>query len=125
MSKHNVVVIGNGIVEHHFIEELIDKAEPGKFALTVFSKDPRVAYDRVHLSTYFSINRDEKLIHSNTGRAVHYDTLIFATGSWPWIPPGAEGSDCFVYRTIEDLRAPQQAQRGNRRRLARPGSRAC
>ena len=137
MSKHNVVVIGNGMVGHRFIEELIDKAEPGQFTLTVFCDEPRVAYDRVHLSAWFShhtaeelslvrdgyyekhqvalllgeraitINREEKLIHSNTGRAVHYDTLIFATGSTPWIPPikGAEGPDCFVYRTIEDLEA--------------------
>lgn len=106
MSKHSVVIIGNGMVGHRFIEELIDKAEPGQFAITVFCEEPRVAYDRVHLSAYFShhtaeelslvrpgyyekhqvnlligeraitLNRDEKLIHSNTGRAVHYDTLI-------------------------------------------------
>lgn len=106
MSKHNVVVIGNGMVGHRFIEELLEKAEPDQFSLTVFCEEPRVAYDRVHLSAYFShhtaeelslvregyydkhqvnlllgeraitINRDEKLIHSSTGRAVHYDTLI-------------------------------------------------
>ncbi|ORM81836.1 nitrite reductase large subunit [Pantoea deleyi] len=143
MSKHNVVVIGNGMVGHRFIEELLEKAEPDQFSLTVFCEEPRVAYDRVHLSAYFShhtaeelslvregyydkhqvslllgeraitINRDEKLIHSSTGRAVHYDTLIFATGSYPWIPPinGAEGSDCFVYRTIEDLNAIEACSR--------------
>ena len=147
MSKHNVVVIGNGMVGHRFIEELIDKAEPGQFALTVFCEEPRVAYDRVHLSAYFShhtaeelslvregyyekhqvnlllgeraitINREEKLIHSNTGRAVSYDTLIFATGSYPWIPPikGAEGADCFVYRTIEDLNAIEACARRSKR----------
>ncbi|HCW97414.1 MULTISPECIES: nitrite reductase large subunit NirB [Pantoea] len=147
MSKHNVVVIGNGMVGHRFIEELIDKAEPGQFALTVFCEEPRVAYDRVHLSAYFShhtaeelslvregyyekhqvnlllgeraitINREEKLIHSNTGRAVRYDTLIFATGSWPWIPPikGSEGADCFVYRTIEDLNAIEACARRSKR----------
>ncbi|MXP60305.1 nitrite reductase large subunit NirB [Pantoea sp. Taur] len=147
MSKHSVVIIGNGMVGHRFIEELIDKAEPGQFAITVFCEEPRVAYDRVHLSAYFShhtaeelslvrpgyyekhqvnlligeraitINRDEKLIHSNTGRAVHYDTLIFATGSYPWIPPirGAEGSDCFVYRTIEDLNAIEACARRSQR----------
>ncbi|WP_313655090.1 nitrite reductase large subunit NirB [Pantoea sp.] len=143
MSKHNVVVIGNGMVGHRFIEELLEKAEPDRFSLTVFCEEPRVAYDRVHLSAYFShhtaeelslvregyydkhqvtlllgeraitINRDEKLIHSSTGRAVHYDTLIFATGSYPWIPPihGAEGSDCFVYRTIDDLNAIEACAR--------------
>ncbi|WP_033792580.1 nitrite reductase large subunit NirB [Pantoea septica] len=147
MSKHNVVVVGNGMVGHRFIEELIDKAEPGQFALTVFCEEPRVAYDRVHLSAYFShhtaeelslvregyyekhqvnlllgeraitINREEKLIHSNTGRAVSYDTLIFATGSYPWIPPikGAEGADCFVYRTIEDLNAIEACARRSKR----------
>ena len=147
MSKHNVVVIGNGMVGHRFIEELLEKAEPDQFSLTVFCEEPRVAYDRVHLSAYFShhtaeelslvregyydkhqvnlllgeraitINRDEKLIHSSTGRAVHYDTLIFATGSYPWIPPinGAEGSDCFVYRTIEDLNAIEACSRRSKR----------
>jgi nitrite reductase (NADH) large subunit len=147
MSKHNVVIIGNGMVGHRFIEELIDKAEAGQFAITVFCEEPRVAYDRVHLSAYFShhtaeelslvregyyekhqvnlllgeraitINRDEKLIHSNTGRAVHYDMLIFATGSYPWIPPiqGSEGSDCFVYRTIEDLNAIEACARRSKR----------
>ena len=147
MSKHNVVIIGNGMVGHRFIEELLEKAEPDQFSLTVFCEEPRVAYDRVHLSAYFShhtaeelslvregyyerhqvnlllgeraitINRDEKLIHSTTGRAVHYDTLVFATGSYPWIPPikGAEGSDCFVYRTIEDLNAIEACSRRSKR----------
>lgn len=147
MSKHNVVIIGNGMVGHRFIEELIDKAEAGQFSITVFCEEPRVAYDRVHLSAYFShhtaeelslvregfyekhqvsvllgeraitINRDEKLIHSTTGRAVHYDTLIFATGSYPWIPPikGAGGSNCFVYRTIEDLNAIEACSRRSKR----------
>ncbi|VFS58967.1 Putidaredoxin reductase [Kluyvera cryocrescens] len=80
-------------------------------------KNPRIAYDRVHLSSYFShhtaeelslvregfyekhgvkvlvgeraitINRKEKVIHSSAGRTVFYDKLIMATGSYPWIPP--------------------------------------
>ncbi|MGG6110457.1 nitrite reductase large subunit NirB [Pantoea allii] len=147
MSNHSVVIIGNGMVGHRFIEELMDKAAPGQFSLTVFCEEPRVAYDRVHLSAYFAhhtaeelslvregyyekhqvnlllgeramtINRDEKRVHSSTGRAVHYDTLVFATGSVPWIPPvaGAEGSDCFVYRTIEDLNAIEACSRRSQR----------
>ncbi|WP_256853254.1 nitrite reductase large subunit NirB [Pantoea sp. Fr+CA_20] len=147
MSNHSVVIIGNGMVGHRFIEELMDKAAPGQFSLTVFCEEPRVAYDRVHLSAYFAhhtaeklslvregyyekhhvnlllgeramtINRDEKRVHSSTGRAVHYDTLVFSTGSVPWIPPvaGAEGSDCFVYRTIEDLNAIEACSRRSQR----------
>ena len=44
-------------------------------------------------------------------------TLILATGSYPWIPPiaGAEGSDCFVYRTIEDLNAIEACARRSKR----------
>ncbi len=143
MSTVKLAIIGNGMVGHRFIEELIDKAEPGQFEITVFCEEPRVAYDRVHLSAYFShhtadelslvregyyekhgvrvllgeraitLNRQEKVIHSSSGRAVQYDKLILATGSWPWIPPiqGSDGPDCFVYRTIEDLNAIEECAR--------------
>ena len=137
MSKTNLVIIGNGMVGHRFIEELIDKMQSNQFNITIFCEEPRIAYDRVHLSSYFSdytaealslvreglyeenninvllnerailINRQRKEIHSQTGQIVSYDKLIIATGSYPWVPPikGADGADCFVYRTIEDLDA--------------------
>lgn len=122
MSKTNLVIIGNGMVGHRFVEELIDKQQSDQFAITIFCDEPRVAYDRVHLSSYFSghtaealslvrdglyaenninillgerailINRQRKEIHSQTGRIVTYDKLIIATGSYPWIPP-IKGSD--------------------------------
>ena len=117
MSKVRIAIIGNGMVGHRFIEELLDKAPAGQFDITVFCEEPRIAYDRVHLSSYFShhtaeelslvregfyekhgvkvlvgeraitINRQEKVIHSSAGRTVFYDKLIMATGSYPWIPP--------------------------------------
>ena len=64
-----------------------------------------------------TINRDEKVIHSNTGRTVYYDKLIMATGSYPWIPPikGSDSRDCFVYRTIEDLNAIEACARRSKR----------
>ena len=137
MSKTNLVIIGNGMVGHRFVEEIIDKMQADKFNITIFCQEPRVAYDRVHLSSYFSdhsaealslvreglyqendinillnepvtlINRQCKEVHSQTGRIVPYDKLIIATGSYPWVPPikGADGANCFVYRTIEDLDA--------------------
>jgi len=142
-----LAIIGNGMVGHRLIEELVEKAQPGQFEITVFCEEPRVAYDRVHLSAYFShhtaeelslvregyyqkhgikilvgerailINREEKIIHANTGRLVPYDKLILATGSRPWIPPiaGAEGADCFVYRTIEDLNGIEACARRSKR----------
>ena len=117
MSKVRLAIIGNGMVGHRFIEDLLDKADAAQFDITVFCEESRKAYDRVHLSSYFShhtaeelslvregfyekhgvkvlvgeraitINRQEKVIHSSAGRTVFYDKLIMATGSYPWIPP--------------------------------------
>jgi len=143
MSKQKLVIIGNGMVGHRFIEDFVEKADLEQFEITAFCEEPRVAYDRVHLSSYFShhtadelslvkegfyekhnievligeraltINRQEKVIHSQTGRAVYYDKLIMATGSYPWVPSikGNESKDCFVYRTIEDLNAIEATAR--------------
>lgn len=143
MNKQKLVIIGNGMVGHRFIEEFVEKADLEKFSITAFCEEPRVAYDRVHLSSYFShhtadelslvkegfyekhnidvlvgeraltINREEKVIHSQTGRAVYYDKLVMATGSYPWVPTikGNESQDCFVYRTIEDLNAIEATAR--------------
>ncbi|GAD29307.1 hypothetical protein UB34_15805 [Photobacterium leiognathi] len=113
MSKVKLAIIGNGMVGHRYIEELIDRTEIDNYEITVFCEEHRVAYDRVHLSSYFShhtadelslvkqglyekhginvllgerainVNREQKLILSNTGREVHYDKLIMATGSYP------------------------------------------
>lgn len=148
MCKIKLAIIGNGMVGHRFIEDLLTKASLGQFDITVFCEEPRIAYDRVHLSSYFSlhtaetlslvpdgfyqqhgikvligesataIDRQRKEVHSNAGRTIAYDKLVIATGAYPWIPPikGADGQDCFVYRTIEDLDAinicAQRSKRG-------------
>ncbi|MGU3792222.1 nitrite reductase large subunit NirB [Vibrio diabolicus] len=137
MSKLKLAVIGNGMVGHRYIEDLVEKADISNMEITVFCEEPRVVYDRVHLSSYFShhtadelslvkegfyekhginmligerainINRENRIVYSSTGREVQYDKLILATGSFPFVPPikGHESKDCFVYRTIEDLKA--------------------
>lgn len=147
MSNVKLAIIGNGMVGHRFIEDLLDKAPTGQFDITVFCEEPRVAYDRVHLSSYFShhtaeelslvkegfyeknnvnvllgeraitLNVQEKVIHSSRGRSIHYDKLIIATGSYPWVPSiqGSDSQDCFVYRTIEDLHAIESCARRSKR----------
>ncbi len=50
MSKVRLAIIGNGMVGHRFIEDLLDKADAEQFDITVFCEEPRKAYDRVHLS---------------------------------------------------------------------------
>ncbi|KQS33264.1 nitrite reductase large subunit NirB [Dyadobacter sp. Leaf189] len=112
-----IVVIGNGMVGFKFCEKLLSKRKEGQnIALTVFGEEPRVAYDRVHLSELFAgksaddltlakeewytdngitlylsdpvvdIDRDSKLVRSHHGHVVHYDYLVMATGSGAFVP---------------------------------------
>ncbi|MDO6695162.1 nitrite reductase large subunit NirB [Aliiglaciecola sp. 3_MG-2023] len=116
-----IVVVGNGMVGHHFVEQLIQQSEEvyGKshFHITVLSAEPRLAYDRVHLSEYFSgktadelsltsaehyqqlgvnfqvnarvndIDKQAKTVAIESGETLSYDKLILATGSFPFVPP--------------------------------------
>lgn len=129
----NVVVIGNGMVGHHYVEQLA--ASPIVARITVIGGETRPAYDRVHLSEYFAgrspedlalttrehyieigveahfgdpvdrIDRHNKTVITQTGRQFSYDKLVLATGSYPFVPslPGRDHNSCLVYRTIDDL----------------------
>ena len=44
-TKKNIVVVGNGMVGHHFVEEM---AKTSNYQITVLSAESRLAYDRVH-----------------------------------------------------------------------------
>ncbi|GAA6118272.1 nitrite reductase large subunit NirB [Acidovorax sp. FG27] len=128
-----IIVVGHGMVGHKLLEEL----EQLKVAaeVTVLCEEPRPAYDRVHLSEFFSgktaeelsvvepgffersgftlrlaaraasIERRNNTVTTLDGEVLHYDKLILATGSVPFVPqvPGRDRPHCFVYRTIEDL----------------------
>jgi nitrite reductase (NADH) large subunit len=39
------------------------------------------------------------------GHETHWDKLVLATGSYPFVPPvpGHDLEGCFVYRTLDDL----------------------
>lgn len=134
-DKVKLVVIGNGPVGHNFLEYLVDSGKADDYQVTVFGEEPLPAYDRVHLTAWFKtqsvddinmvhdnfygknnftlhignkatkIDRDNKVVHSESGLEVSYDKIILATGSFPFVPPvpGHERDNIFVYRTIEDL----------------------
>lgn len=116
-TNTHIVVIGNGMVGYKFCEKLLArKKNDQEFTLTVFGEEPRVAYDRVHLSEYFAgktaddltmasvdwyaengirlflsdpvvdIDREEKLVRSHHGHVVYYDYLVMATGSGAFVP---------------------------------------
>ncbi len=61
MSKVRLAIIGNGMVGHRYIEELVDRADMENYEVTVFCEEPRIAYDRVHLSSYFSHHTADEL----------------------------------------------------------------
>lgn len=135
MSAINVVVVGNGMVGHYYVDYL--NKLPIETKITVIGGEPRPAYDRVHLSEFFdgkgpedlalttreyykdigveahfgdfvaSINRDDKTVTTEGGQVFNYDKLVMATGSYPFVPPipGHDQEGCLVYRTIDDLGA--------------------
>lgn len=131
-QPRKIVVVGNGMVGHHFVDEM---AKHEGYEITVLSAEDRLAYDRVHLSEYFSgktaedlamtspayyneigvnfftnakvthIDKAAKEVTTESGETYAYDKLVMATGSYPFVPPipGKERDHCLVYRTIQDL----------------------
>src|SRR5690606_14507877 len=55
-----IIVIGHGMVGHKFLEQLHALGVPGA-EVTVLCEEPRPAYDRVHLSDFFSGRSAEDL----------------------------------------------------------------
>ena len=54
LSKQRVVVVGNGMVGHHFVQQLVSQNQADEqFEITVLSGEDRLAYDRVQLSSFF------------------------------------------------------------------------
>ncbi|MDF0751594.1 nitrite reductase large subunit NirB [Marinobacter sp. 71-i] len=116
MSKKTLIVIGNGMVGHHFLEQLVATPAAADFDIKVFGEEKLLAYDRVHLSDYFGgsthadlamgtadwyaenhidlrlgeqvtgIDRDKRTITTLMGD-YSYDELVLATGSYPFVPP--------------------------------------
>ena len=125
---NRLVVVGNGMVGHRLVESLRARDSDGRYEVIVLAEEARPAYDRVRLTAWFD---DEPLdlspvegVDLRLGEAavaldraghkvimasgtLEYDTLVLATGSYPFVPPvpGRDLTGCFVYRTIDDLHA--------------------
>ena len=83
--KQRVVVIGNGMVGHKFLEQLVeDSAGYAQLEVTVLAEEPRAAYDRVYLSAYFSGKTAEDLslvkgnFFADSGVYLHLNTKAVA-----------------------------------------------
>jgi nitrite reductase (NADH) large subunit len=115
MTKRKLLVIGNGMVGQRLLEKLAGAAHD--YEITVLCEEPRPAYDRVGLTSFFagrsaadlslvpegffeksgialrlseratSIDRQNKRVATSSGRELGYDKLVLATGSYPFVPP--------------------------------------
>ncbi|MDI5986869.1 nitrite reductase large subunit NirB [Halomonas sp. M4R5S39] len=115
-DKQQLIIIGNGMVGHHLVEQLVERGATERYHVIVFGEERHLAYDRVHLSEYFSgrdadslalstadyyaehgielrlaeavtaIDRDGSEVLTPQGR-YRYDRLVLATGSYPFVPP--------------------------------------
>ena len=56
-----IIVVGNGMVGYKFCEKFVAQADAAKYKLIIFGEEPRVAYDRVHLSEFFEDGDAERL----------------------------------------------------------------
>ncbi len=52
-ARDSVVVIGNGMVGHQFVEQAVTAGLGRTHRIIVLGEEPRPAYDRVHLSEWF------------------------------------------------------------------------
>jgi len=116
MGKTRVIVVGNGMVGYKFCEKLRNNPAAKDLEVVVYGEEPRPAYDRVHLSSYFSgstaddllmapaswysdnnivlhtgelvieIDRATKTIKTHQGKHDRYDYLVLATGSSAFVP---------------------------------------
>jgi nitrite reductase (NADH) large subunit len=104
------------MVGQRFVEALRERDTNAQWRVTVLSEEPRRAYDRVALSSYFdgvaaadldlvpsgcyddqcvlhlaesvvSIDRVGRTVKTSEDRTLAYDALVLATGSYPFVPP--------------------------------------
>ncbi|MGO1159840.1 nitrite reductase large subunit NirB [Acinetobacter lwoffii] len=111
-----ILMIGHGMVGHKFIESVLEQAGDD-IELTILAEEPHLAYDRVHLTEYFSgksvkdlslcrsdfadaygidlrlntkaveIDQLHKTVITSQGDVLSFDKLILATGSYAFVPP--------------------------------------
>lgn len=116
-NKQTLIVVGNGMVGQNFLATLMTSQIKDNYKVITFCEEPIPAYDRVHLSEYFSgktaedlslveqdffidnditihmgdrvssIDRGDMTVTSEKGIVISYDKLVLATGSSAFVPP--------------------------------------
>jgi len=134
-ATRTVVVIGHGMVGHRFVEAIRARDTENTWKVVVLSEEADAAYDRVGLSSYVGawdrnalalagnayagddlvqlrlgtraehVDREARTVTTGSGEVIAYDSVVLATGSYPFVPPvpGHDSDGCYVYRTLDDL----------------------
>ncbi|MFE7760692.1 nitrite reductase large subunit NirB [Streptomyces sp. NPDC057438] len=112
-----IVLVGHGMVGQRFLEALAERGLTATHRVVVLCEEPRPAYDRVALTSYFAgktpedlsmtdmafiethgielfvgdpaetVDREGKKVTARSGQVFEYDILVLATGSFPFVPP--------------------------------------
>jgi nitrite reductase (NADH) large subunit len=105
------------MVGQRFLEALAERGLTATHRVVVLCEEPRPAYDRVALTSYFAgrtpedlsmtdmefiethgielfvgdpaetVDREAKKVTARSGQVFEYDILVLATGSFPFVPP--------------------------------------
>jgi nitrite reductase (NADH) large subunit len=119
MSPHlrkRLVVVGHGMVGHRFVQAAIERGLTETHDVVVVGEEPRPAYDRVALTSYFEVGADAlsllpdgayddprvrlvlgtavtgfdanaRTVRLEDGDLLPYDELVLAAGAAPFVPP--------------------------------------
>jgi nitrite reductase (NADH) large subunit len=112
-----LVVAGNGMVGHHFLEAAVERGLHRSHRIVVLGEERHAAYDRVHLTTALegadpgalrlgapdfhqahgidlrpgeraeALDPAARTVTTSGGEVIGYDDLVLATGSAPFVPP--------------------------------------
>lgn len=114
--RKQLVVVGHGMVGHRFVESAISRGLTETYDITILGEEPRPAYDRVALTSFFEAGADalsflpsgryddprvtlrlgtevvaisprHRIVTLASGEDLHYDQLVLATGAAPFVPP--------------------------------------
>ncbi|HJQ04088.1 MAG TPA: nitrite reductase large subunit NirB [Nocardioides sp.] len=114
--RKQLVVVGHGMVGHRFVQAAIERGLTETYDITIIGEEPRPAYDRVALTSFFergaealsflpggryddprvtlrtnaeviAISPRHRIVTLANGEDLHYDELVLATGAYPFVPP--------------------------------------
>ena len=133
MTKPTLVVVGHGMVGHHFLEDCVNRNLHQQYQIIVLAKSAMppmtacicrniladaartrslVAGSSLPITALSCASRSRSslsivmhIVRTASGHETHWDKLVLATGSYPFVPPvpGNDLPGCFVYRTLDDL----------------------